>query len=486
MYDRRIKGLFIIIAVLLLVGFGVTLAYFTSTTNFDNLFQTALYQTEATETFTSPDNWMPGDTTPKELTITNTGNVDVKARVCLEEEWESENGDTLPLKQNGNRAAIINLANTSDWTYRLGCYEYNDTLEPNDETSSFIESVTFNPLIEADITCITNGNTKTCTSSGDGYDNATYTLTFTVETIQASAYDELWKPIRYVNRQLEGEITVGDEVRIDTEHFYVVSSNQNETVLLSKYNLLVGDVWNYEYDEVNDSQIYTLNKTLSSSDTGYGLQNSTARGWVDLESGETTTRLIGTVPFSGTNYWDNSVCEYTGTNSSCTGTEGLLSEYSQNGETYWSNPHNTNYPYVYRNNIENSIVPNIVYHPTYGYGAVQNNGYTIAYYVENYINTLKALGAPSTINGRLLSQEEATSLGCSGSDHYCSPVDDINNPTNGTAASWVYSTSYWLGSAYDNLSLWVARSGGNFYSDIFNDDNYYGVRPVIVINTSDL
>ena len=484
MYDRRIKGLFIIIAVLLLVGFGVTLAYFTSTTNFDNLFQTALYQTEATETFTSPDNWMPGDTTPKELTITNTGNVDVKARVCLEEEWESENGDTLPLKQNGNRAAIINLANTSDWTYRLGCYEYNDTLEPNDETSSFIESVTFNPLIEADITCITNGNTKTCTSSGDGYDNATYTLTFTVETIQANAYDTLWpNPITYINRQVAGEITTGDELAIDSEHFYVVSSDSNNTVLLAKYNLLVGDVFDYDS---NANPYYSLNKTLSNSDIGYGLQNSTAKGWIPLEENETTAQYIGIVGFSGTNYWDSSVCQNTGTNWSCTGTSGLLPEYSQNGETYWSNPHNTNYPYVYRSNIGNSIAPNIVYSPTSGYGLLQNNGYTISYYVENYINTLKGLGAPSTINGRLLSQEEATSLGCSESDYRCSPVDDSNNPTNGTAASWVYSTTYWLGSAYGNNGVWNVNSDGYLGLSYFYYDNSYGVRPVIEIPTSEL
>ena len=50
--------------------------------------------------------------------------------------------------------------------------------------------------------------------------------------------------ITYVNRQNEGSITVGDEVAIDTEHFYVISSDSTNTVLLAKYNLLVGDVYN--------------------------------------------------------------------------------------------------------------------------------------------------------------------------------------------------------------------------------------------------
>ena len=37
-----------------------------------------------------------------------------------------------------------------------------------------------------------DGKTKTCTSTGDGYDGATYTLTITIETIQFDAYKEAW------------------------------------------------------------------------------------------------------------------------------------------------------------------------------------------------------------------------------------------------------------------------------------------------------
>ena len=475
MNNKKVTILFILIASLILLGIGVTFAYYTSSADFENEFNTALYQTQATETFESPDNWMPGDTTPKTLTIKNTGNVNVKARVCLTEEWTSHNGDTLPLEQNGNKAAIINLANTSDWTYRLGCYEYNDVLEPNDTTSSFMESVTFNSLIEADLTCTTNtvGNstTRSCTSSGNGYDNATYTLTLRAETVQANKVEEVWpNPITYVNRQNEGQITTGDEIAIDTEHFYVVSSDENETVLLSKYNLLVGDV--FDVDTTNWT--YTLNKTLSSSDTGYGLQNENAKGWIPSETGETTARYVGTVGFSGTNYWDNSVCQYTGSSWGCTGTRGLKSEYTNASNAAGTASYTSPYPYVYRSNIGNTTAPNINYDS--GSGKVQNNGYTISYYVENYVNTLKTLGAPDTITGRLMSQEEAVSLGCSKSSYTCkySPA---------TAPSWVYSTSYWLGSAGNNGSSWGVNSDGGFDSDYFYNDNSYGCRPVIEIPT---
>ena len=43
--------------------------------------------------------------------------------------------------------------------------------------------------------------------------------------------------ITYVNRQNEGSITAEDEVAIGEEHFYVVSSDNTNTVLLAKYDL---------------------------------------------------------------------------------------------------------------------------------------------------------------------------------------------------------------------------------------------------------
>ena len=474
MYDKKIKGLFILIAVLLFIGFGITLAYFTSSTDFENEFQTGLYQTEATETFVSPQNWLPGDTTPKTLTVTNTGNVDVKARVCISEEWESANGDTLSNEVNNERVAIINLANTSDWTFKNNCYEYNDVLEPDDITSSFIESVTFNSNATADITCTTttqNGSTtKTCTSSGDGYDNATYTLTFTVETVQANKASELWNTIKFVNRQNQNSITVGDEIRIGSEHFYIVSSDSNKTSVLAKYNLLVGDIFDYD----DDTGYVTYVKTLSSSDTGYGLQNSEAKGWVDLESGETIARYVGSVPFSGINYWGGRQCGYTNGHWGCTGTEGLLPEYAINGASYSGSP----YPNVYRSNMnEEAVLMQYAQYPPYH---VENNGYTIAYFVEQYKDRLNELGAPNTIVARLLTEEEAVSLGCDDYYAYCKGFSS-------TAPTWLYTGTYWLGSAWMDNIVWNIRTDGKMELD-YTYSNYesMGVRPVIEIPTSEL
>ena len=82
----------------------------------------------------------------------------------------------------------------------------------------------------------------------------------------------------------------------------------------------------------------------SSNTTGYGLQSSTAKGLVDTDA-----PIIGAVPFSGTNYWDNSVCQYTGTTWGCTGTSGLKSEYATNG-SYSGSP----YPNVYNSSLSST------------------------------------------------------------------------------------------------------------------------------------
>ncbi len=275
-------------------------------------------------------------------------------------------------------------------------------------------------------------------------------------TLRCSGGSGSSSPLTYVNRKNEGIITVGDEVAIDTEHFYVISSNSTETVLLAKYNLLVGDV----YEQVSGS--WTKTQTLSSSDSGYGLQSETAKGRND--SGTDTTSRIGTVAFSGKGYWDNANCVWSGSGASntCPGTAGLKSEYanSSNAEGKTGN-YSTPYPYVYNSSMSSTA-------PSYGiysnpWQAAQDNGYTISYYVEGYINTLKSLGAPNNITGRLLTEEEANAL---------------SSTIRGT---W----SYWLGSAIHQFGVRYVRSG-SVYGTTFWDHHGVGVRPVIIVSTSSM
>ena len=206
------KSLLVILLILVIGVVGLTLAYFANSSSVDNIFNTQPYGTTVEEVFTAPSNWLPGDTTSKTLTATNTGNVDEAVRIRLNESWKTSNNGTLNgwIHADGTksthttndelttdeRVAIINFDNLSDWTYSNGYYYYNYKLAPNETTSSLIKSVTFNPKTKLDDTCVTttNGSTKTitCNSSGDDYDNGTYTLTFDVETVQYNKYMSAW------------------------------------------------------------------------------------------------------------------------------------------------------------------------------------------------------------------------------------------------------------------------------------------------------
>ena len=191
---KDIKPLLAIGLALLVGVVGGTIAYFRTEQTFKNEFKTKPYRTLVTETFESPDNWTPGTTTAKTVIAKNTGDVDIAVRVSYEESWTPANGGTLSLEQAGERAAIINFANQSQWIKNGNYYYYYKKLTKNQSTSSFIESVTFNPNITASLNCTPDPNAlvKSCESNGNGYDGATYTLNIKVETIQYDAYQTAW------------------------------------------------------------------------------------------------------------------------------------------------------------------------------------------------------------------------------------------------------------------------------------------------------
>ena len=314
-------------------------------------------------------------------------------------------------------------------------------------------------------------------------------------------------------------LKAGDEITYGSEHFYVVSTNASETVLLSKYNLLVGDTYN------NSAGAYS---PISKSATGYGLQSSSAKGSIDAED-----NYVGVVPFSGTNYWDDSVCQYINDLWDCTGNSNLKSEYAANGASYSGEP----YPYVYRSNMS-STAPTFYTSGNAKY--IQNNGYTIAYYVENYLNKLKSeKGLPSSATSRLLSYEEAkefrnvakydvdieqcnagvtqiamqadsmdeataaqaATVLCNGGDLDGSTLSSILNDGSITSeyysllgltnvelvGSELYNSTFWLGSATgDGVGVCRVYSDGDVNDNGFYDGSDGGVRPVIVVSTSDI
>ena len=225
--------------------------------------------------------------------------------------------------------------------------------------------------------------------------------------IKISAKYETPSPISIVS----GDGTnVGDELAVGEEHFYVVSNDGTNAVLMAKYNLEVGKRYTKESGSWQLIEI----------DNASGLQNEKALGWIGG-----ATEYYGVVPFSSTNYWYSS---------------GLKSEYG------------TSYPaYVYDDNA------------------------SIKTYVDNYAEYLEELGL-TIEEARLIKQEELVGLGCDASNWTCTT----------SQYDWVYATTYWSGSAYNDGSVWIVRSNGTFGDDYYYRDNFHGVRPVIVISSSEI
>ena len=93
-------------------------------------------------------------------------------------------------------------------------------------------------------------------------------------------------------------------------------------------------------------------------------------------------------------------------------------------------------------------------------------------YIEDYKTYLGTLGVTPS-EARLITYEELINLGCSGDDFSCSG-----------AQSFVYSASYWTGSAYDSNYVYVVE-GETFRHYNPGSDDSMGVRPVIEIPLSE-
>ena len=100
---------------------------------------------------------------------------------------------------DNNQVSIINFGKnwtkSNDGYYYYGSKENKTVLEPTSISTSFINSVKFNEKVNASLkeSVSEDGKTITYTSTGDGYDNATYTLMVKIETVQHDAANSFWK-----------------------------------------------------------------------------------------------------------------------------------------------------------------------------------------------------------------------------------------------------------------------------------------------------
>lgn len=114
------KSLGGILLLALTVGVVGSLAYFSQELTKTNEFKTAKYDTTIEEEFTPPTDWLPGVEVNKDVTVKNSGNVDVVVKATLTESW-TRGDETLSntfTDENGltQNAALLALPNVVKYT----------------------------------------------------------------------------------------------------------------------------------------------------------------------------------------------------------------------------------------------------------------------------------------------------------------------------------------------------------------------------------
>lgn len=193
-----------------------------------NEFQPGNYDTDLAEDFIAPTNWLPGAYTNKDVWVVNDGTVPVFATITLSQEWvsketeevleltfETDDGDTqyaavidwsdyvVALEANDFDIPVVDSIDdaTGLWLFLEETadgdlvFYYMAVLEADSETLWLVDGVEMNPEIQAPIVethtvwdKTEEGWVTTTTTVESPYDycNATYTLSVTMTTVQAT------------------------------------------------------------------------------------------------------------------------------------------------------------------------------------------------------------------------------------------------------------------------------------------------------------
>lgn len=198
--NKNKKKILLVGGVSLVTILYASLAYFETSANVRGDIKSGLYQNEIVKEFKSSDNWVPGDVEKTKFLVTNTGNVDMAVRAFVEESWVSSDGTVLPIN-NENNESVAKLTFGEGWSKADdGFYYYGDktnltSLSKGNSTTNLIQQVQFNPDTKASLISeeSSDKNVIKFSSTGKGYDNATYTLTVRLDTVQYDAASKIWK-----------------------------------------------------------------------------------------------------------------------------------------------------------------------------------------------------------------------------------------------------------------------------------------------------
>ncbi|HHX10487.1 MAG TPA: hypothetical protein GX729_03855 [Firmicutes bacterium] len=135
-------GLLVVSLVALFV-LGGTLAWFTADAEALNKFTTGNVDIEVNEDLDDdPNNWAPGITKKKQVSVENTGSLPVFVRVQLTPVWGAMDGEVFYEDEELGIDNVIFNVNTEDWVKSGDWYYYKGVLEPEGETPLLLSSVT--------------------------------------------------------------------------------------------------------------------------------------------------------------------------------------------------------------------------------------------------------------------------------------------------------------------------------------------------------
>lgn len=188
------KTLIAIAVILAVAAIGATIAYNMDSMSFNNLFHVSTYKTEMSETFNSPNDWKPCDTTAKEISVKNTGSIPVAVRVKLNQYWKSSTNADLPMLVDGSSDPLTTINFTSGyadyWEKRGDWYVYKTNLAPGATTHQLIDSVTLKCAANLTGDPVYTNNGKTGETGTSPYAGAHFHVNATIQTIQADAADQ--------------------------------------------------------------------------------------------------------------------------------------------------------------------------------------------------------------------------------------------------------------------------------------------------------
>ncbi|HPZ86175.1 MAG TPA: BsaA family SipW-dependent biofilm matrix protein [Bacillota bacterium] len=161
-------GLLVVSLVALFV-LGGTLAWFTADAKAPNMFTTGTVDIEIDEDLDDPNDWAPGITKKKEVSVKNLGSLPVFVRVQLTPVWGSMDGEDFREDEELSIDNVIFNVNTEDWVKSGDWYYYKGVLEPEGET----------PLLLSDVTLDSS-------LTGNAYQGKTLKIYVNAEAVQAA------------------------------------------------------------------------------------------------------------------------------------------------------------------------------------------------------------------------------------------------------------------------------------------------------------